>query len=236
VLVLTGQPSDTLLRAMESEAADLVAMGASRRELLRNMFSGTTVERVIRNASRPVLMVNKLPTGPYRRVLAATGLAAPSAHALRVASALGLLAGADLTVLHAFWQPGKAAPILTGSSTDEVAERRESLALDAQADLHRFLAGIGLPSAPPPRAIVREGAPGAVIKEEAGRLRSDLVLMGTEQRGALSTALLGSVAAEVLSVVECDVLVVPPGNSGEGTAGAPPPEQPGAAPTGGDDP
>ena len=43
VLVLTGQPSDALLRAMESEAADL-CMGASRRELLRNMFTGTTVE------------------------------------------------------------------------------------------------------------------------------------------------------------------------------------------------
>jgi hypothetical protein len=44
--------------------------------------------------------------------------------------------------------------------------------------------------------------------------------MGTEQRGVLSTTLLGSVAEEVLSVVECDVLVVPPGRPGERTSGA----------------
>ena len=235
VVVLTGQPSDSLLRATESEAADLIAMGASRRELLRYIFTGTTVERVIRNASRPVLMVNGLPTGPYRRLLAATDLDDPSAQALRVASALGLLAGADLTVLHAFWQPGKVAPILAGTSEEDMADRRESLAMDAQADLHRFLGAVGLPSAPPPRAIVREGAPEMVIREEVGRLRPDLVLMGTGQRGKLSAMLLGSVAEAVLSVVECDVLVVPPGNSGERTSGASPMAQPGAAPTGGDD-
>jgi nucleotide-binding universal stress UspA family protein len=133
-----------------------------------------------------------------------------------------LLAGADLTVLHAFWQPGKVAPILAGTSEEEMADRRESLALDAQADLHRFLGAVGLPSAPPPRAIVREGAPEMVIREEVGRLRPDLVLMGTGQRGALSAMLLGSVAEAVLSLVECDVLVVPPGNSGERTSGASP--------------
>ena len=77
-------------------------LGAHRRDLLRDVFVGTTAERVMRHGDRPVLMVNRPPAGPYRGVLAAADLDEGSAHALRTAAALGLLDGADLTVLHAF--------------------------------------------------------------------------------------------------------------------------------------
>jgi nucleotide-binding universal stress UspA family protein len=59
-----------------------------------------------------------------------------------------------------------------------------------------------------------------VIKGAVGRPRPDLLLMGTGQHGVLRRVFLGSVAAEVAPELECDVLVVPPGASRDGTAAA----------------
>jgi nucleotide-binding universal stress UspA family protein len=70
--------------------------------------------------------------------------------------------------------------------------------------------GVHRESAPALRMIVEEGRPATVIKEAVRRLRPDVVLMGTGQRGALSRLFLGSVAEKVLSDAACDVLVVPP--------------------------
>ncbi|MFL5282460.1 MAG: universal stress protein [Rhodopila sp.] len=51
-LVVAGDPFDALLRTAASEA-DLIVMGAHRRQLLRDIFIGTSVERVIRTG--PIL-------------------------------------------------------------------------------------------------------------------------------------------------------------------------------------
>ena len=210
ILVRAGGLSDSLMHAAETVKADLIAMGEPRRKPLRTMLVGTAVERVVRYESVPVLIVKGPPTRPYRRILAAVALDGPSARALRAGAALGLLAGADLTFLHAFWLPGKVAPILAGASESEMAKRLADTARDARIELERFLGGVGLAGAPTPRMIVEEGKPATVIKEVVRRLRPDVVLMGTGRRGALSRLFLGSVAEEVLSDAACDVLVVPP--------------------------
>ena len=210
ILVRAGGLSDSLMHAAETVKADLIAMGEPRRKPLRTMLVGTAVERVVRYGSVPVLIVKGPPTRPYRRILAAVALDGPSARALRAGAALGLLAGADLTFLHAFWLPGKVAPILAGASESEMAKRLADTARDARIELERFLGGVGLAGAPTPRMIVEEGKPATVIKEMVRRLRPDVVLMGTGRRGALSRLFLGSVAEEVLSDAACDVLVVPP--------------------------
>jgi universal stress protein E len=214
ILVRAGGLSDSLMRATETGAADLVVMGAPRRRPLRAMLVGTTVERVLRQGSVPVLTVMGPPTRPYRRILAAVELDGSSARALRVGAALGLLAGADLTVLHAFWLPGKVAPLLIGASEAQMAKRLADTARDARIGLGRFLGGVDLAGAPAPRMIVEEGRPATVIKGAVRRLRPEVVLMGTGQRGALSRLFLGSVAEEVLSDAACDVLVVPPAGPG----------------------
>ena len=68
-LVVEGDPFDGILRAAASTGADLIVMGAHRKQLLRDILVGTTIERVIRTGPFPVLMVNKevgsaLPDGP----------------------------------------------------------------------------------------------------------------------------------------------------------------------------
>ena len=57
------------------------------------------------------------------------------------------------------------------------------------------------------RARVVFGRPATVIVEEAGRLSSELVIIGSHNHGALASFTLGSVAAEVVDHAPCPVLV-----------------------------
>jgi nucleotide-binding universal stress UspA family protein len=52
-MVVAGDAFDGILRAARSRAADLVVMGAHRRQMLRDIFVGTTIERVIRAGPFP---------------------------------------------------------------------------------------------------------------------------------------------------------------------------------------
>jgi nucleotide-binding universal stress UspA family protein len=210
ILVETGGALDGIVRAAAAQRADLVVLGAQRRRPLRDALIGTTAERVARHGGRPVLMVNRLPDGPYRRVLAAVDLAEGSARALRAGAALGLLEGADLTVLHAFRAPGRDGLVLACAPRDAIEDHHSATALATRADLARLLAGEGLGRMPPSRLLVEEGRPAAVIGRAVERLRPDLVLLGAGARGALGRILLGSVAEEVMTQLDCDVLAVPP--------------------------
>jgi len=207
ILVEEGDAFDGIIRAAEMHAVDLVVLGTHRRRLLQDIFVGTTIERVIRLGSRPVLMVNCLPTAPYRHVLAAVDPEEGSAQALRSAAALGLLDGVDLTIVHAFELPGKRSLFLGDASAERIEHHLSTTEREVHADLSRFLAMAGL--VPPANIVAEEGRPASVIKEEVKRLRPDLLLMGARRHGALRRALLGSVASEVISDTECDILIVP---------------------------
>jgi len=209
VLVEEGDAFDGIIRAAEMHAVDLVVLGTHRRRLLQDIFVGTTIERVIRLGSRPVLMVNRLPTAPYRRILAAVDPEEGSAHALRTAAALGLLDGVNLTVLQAFDLPGKSSLVLGDAPAEQIEHYLSATAREVRADLIRFLAAGG--HVPPPAIVTKEGRPASVIKDEVKRLRPDLLLIGAGRHGALLRALIGSVASEVICDTESDILIVPLG-------------------------
>jgi universal stress protein E len=50
-IVVKGHPFDGILRAAAAADADLVVMGAHRKHVLRDIFTGTTIERVIRGGN-----------------------------------------------------------------------------------------------------------------------------------------------------------------------------------------
>ena len=58
------------------------------------------------------------------------------------------------------------------------------------------------------RSIVGTGAPTKEIIATAGLEHADLIVMGTQGRGGLDRALLGSVAERVLRLAPCPVLTV----------------------------
>jgi nucleotide-binding universal stress UspA family protein len=138
ILVEAGDAFDGIIRAAEAQEANLVVLGAHRRGPLGGIFAGTTAERVMRYGSRPVLLVNRPPAGPYRRILAAADLDEDSARALRTAASLGLLDGTDLTVLHAFQALGRGPLVLGDASAHAIADHVLARAQEARAALSRF--------------------------------------------------------------------------------------------------
>lgn len=211
-IIQEGVPCAAILRAADAEEADLIVLGEHRRRALMDIFTGTTVERVMRRGHRPVLMVNQPPSGPYRHVLAATDVSAPSARAIRTAIRLGLLDHARLTVLHAFEPYGPGALALADAPPATIAAHEAAAARAAAAALADFVAGLGLPG--PADQRIAMGRPATVVKEFVARLRPDLLVVGTAGAGLLRRAVMGSTAAEVLGAVDCDVLAVPPAERG----------------------
>lgn len=209
VAVVAGDAFDGILRAAKAHSADLIVMGAHRKQLLRDIFIGTTLERVIRTGPYPVLMVNREARAPYRRLLATTDLSEPSAHALKTAQAFGLLDGAEAILVHGFAAMAKGHLRLAGVRPEHIDEYVTQEQARVDGELTTFLEAHGLARNGWLRRVV-EGRAITVIREAARETAPDLVVIGTRARPALTTALLGSVTQDVLRSLETDILAVPP--------------------------
>jgi nucleotide-binding universal stress UspA family protein len=209
-MVIAGDAFDGILRTATTIAADLIVMGPHRKQLLQDIFIGTTIERVIRLGAYPVLMVNQQPAQQYRTMLATVDLSEYSAAALRQATSLGLMIGdGSVTILHAFFPFGKGMMVRSGLSQDSIDEYILSERQLAMDELARFLVSNDL-AVPGHSVRVVEGRPFDVIADSVKELRPDVLVMGTHGRSGIMRALLGSVTEEALRSLDVDILAVPP--------------------------
>ena len=209
-LVVAGDPFDGILRAAASTEAGLIVMGAHRKQLLRDVFVGTTIERVIRTAPVPVLMVNEEVDQPYRTALASVDLSEPSVNAIRTGKALGLPGGAQLALVHAFVPLGKGQMFHAGLSQDTIDGYVANERVRASKELAEFLEANGLDDHGQPVRVVEEGAPVEVISKAVAQVKPDVLIIGTHGRTGIAKILLGSVTEEVLRSLDIDILAVPP--------------------------
>jgi len=207
--VIEGDPFDGILRASDEIKADLIVMGAHRKQFLRDIFVGTTIERVIRKGNVPVLMVNNEAQLSYNRIVAPIDMSNASANALRIGIATGLIDERGATLLHAFWAPAKSKLRLAGSdqtSIDSyVADERQRAADEVAA----FLAANGLDGTKW-SVQLQEGEAIEVIAEMVAKTRPDLLVMGTHGRSGVLKTLIGSVTERALRTLNVDILAVPP--------------------------
>lgn len=208
-MVVTGDPFDAIVRTAAAQGADLIVMGAHRKQLLCDIIVGTTIERVIRTGGHPVLMVNNEAKSPYEVVLAPVDLSDASANAIKAARAAGLTDGARLEMLHAFLPVGKGKMSMAGlgqAAIDEyVSSERREVTMELTAFLlENDLGGSGA------SLRVEEGGAFEVISAGIDRMRPDLLVIGTHGRSGLMKVLLGSVTEEALRSLSVDILAVPP--------------------------
>jgi nucleotide-binding universal stress UspA family protein len=208
-MVITGDPFDGILRAAATIKADLVVMGAHRKQLLRDVFVGTTIERVIRTGPFPVLMVNNEAQQRYERILVAVDLSEPSANALRVAYTTGIMDEAQTTVLHAFLTSGKGKLFVAGADKASIESYVASERQTARDELAAFLVANNLDHHKWSLRL-EEGGVIYAISRAVAEMRPDLLIMGTHGRSALLKALIGSVTEEALRSLNVDILAVPP--------------------------
>lgn len=92
-----------------------------------------------------------------------------------------------------------------GGTDSEQAEARQAL---AEFMMEGLPGGVGYRAGTESRVLA--GAPAEVVLREAVAERASLIVMGTRGRGALTRAILGSTAREVLKDATVPVAVVPP--------------------------
>lgn len=202
--LVSGAVSGELARA--AAEFDMVIAGARGEDLLLDFELGRTSNRLVRQSTRPTLIVKRPADRPYRRVLAAVDFSEPS----RAAALCGAQVApqADLDLVHAFEVEFESAMHRGGVDQDKIEAYRGRAREQAMAAMNDFSGSLGLP----PEHIwpwVMHGYPPKVILDRAKQMGAQLIVMGKRAAGILEQALVGSVALEVLRDAECDVLVVP---------------------------
>lgn len=206
--LVLGTPDEGIVRTADEIDAELVVVGSNRRRSVNEMFAGTTVERVVRTSSRPVLVAVAPPARDYSSVLLTSDLSEGAAQAAAAAERLGLLDDAETTVIHAFTAPAQNMMLQSSATSQALRDYIEGRRAKAALGLAKFLKRRKI--AVPNRLVeLVETSPARLIEKCARKLEADLVVVGTTGRTGLHRLLIGSVAEEVLGGSSADVLAVP---------------------------
>jgi nucleotide-binding universal stress UspA family protein len=201
IRIESGDPADVILDVAREETCDLLVTGVARNEFLGRLTLGATVDRLVGAAPAPLLIVTDRASGAYRRVVVATDLSPTSLIALDMAAALST--AGTLTVFH-----GRHVPYTSFVSDAEALKTAAQQA--ALAETTAFIEAAPLSAAVRARVevLVRAGEPERNLADLARDGAVDLVALTTHGRGAVLTALLGSVARRIVTSLPCDALVV----------------------------
>lgn len=203
--VKVGAPWESILAEADAKRADLIVLGLHGKDALRDMFVGTTAERVIRHSVIPVLVVKEKPTGEYRFVVAATDFSPCSAHALGIG--LELAPEADFRLVHVFETP---FPNRIRFRDDELESYKrpfeDRLRLEAKQAMDAFMSGHSFSKASIKPILERdETIPGVlkIVREQD----ADLLVMGTHGGTGIVGNFIGSYALYMLNAPPCDMLI-----------------------------
>ena len=194
--LLSGKPSEVVLQQLQELDCDLLVLGAHHQR--HDFFSGTSLDRIARSCPVPLLLVARHDFQPYQRALAAIDFSLCACSALGQAYRL-LPETAELHALHVF-EPDK------GNAQQVEAQLQIQQALIDQLLLDEAQK---LPSEGPTLShSVLQGGILRTLQEQLKLCRSELLVLGSHGRSALSQALLGSLAQHFLHKAPCDIFVV----------------------------
>lgn len=202
---VTGRPVDEIARVAEELEADLIVTGTLGGGPFRSHLIGSTAERMVRKATRPVLMVRQLAHEPYRRALVAIDFSRWSAPSLAIAAAVA--PDAHFVLVHCVDVPFEGRMRLAGVSERAIDKYRTDAGNEASQRLAEVATQFGLP-ADRWTAIAPTGLdPWMQIVRQEQEQDCDLIVIGKHGRNAVEELLLGSTTNKVIAESSSDVLV-----------------------------
>ncbi|MGB5854294.1 MAG: universal stress protein [Oceanisphaera sp.] len=201
--VLLGKPYQVLGKQVRQLEADVLIVGRHHIEPLRDLFVGTTAERLLRHCDTPLLMVSTDSIEPYQNILAATDFSRSSHHALQ--ASLKLAPQAEIQLVHVCDPPFMGFVRYDQQDLDEMLEqKRERLRQEVATEMAHFLAEDDHSRI---HTDILTGDVQVRLTEAVELHRPQLLVLGTHGRQGISRLLIGSVATSFLSTLPCDVLV-----------------------------
>jgi nucleotide-binding universal stress UspA family protein len=204
-----GQPASRILEVATQEPADLLVVGTHGRTGIERLLLGSVADRMVRQASCPVLTVRSTPEGgprrEIRRICYATDFSPTARAAWSWVVALASAAGAEVDLVHVTFGPVPDRHL----SAETIGRMATLLHEQGRMEAERFLEQSTLPR---DRVHVRlsEGVPGEQIVHRAQEHAADLIVMGTHGWSGVVRWMLGSVAHHVIHTAPCPVLTVSP--------------------------
>jgi nucleotide-binding universal stress UspA family protein len=207
VVVRRGSVRDVIARTAQEWDADLIVVAAPKSRRLDTIV-GTTAERLVRTAKRPVLVVRRDVQDSYGKVAIAADLSAASLPMMRTAIRLAALGDASTTIVHAIHPSYDGTMRSVGLDESTIARYQRSSQESARRRLQSMIADAGLwPGST--RVVVRGDPPAAAIRTVIEYERPELLVIGASRWFLLKRLLIGSVADRLLRAALCDVLVIP---------------------------
>jgi len=191
-----GAAHRVLIETAQRNDCDVIVIGAAESDQAFARLIGSTADRVVHKADRPVLLVRDELVVPLTRVLLPVGLSDFAAEALEEGlELLGAMEGGREAELEA---------LFVSAEVDGQARQAAAGRLDG------FLAG---PRRTAERRIGSRVEFGLVDREILARIerwRPDLVVLRTHERSGVEPFLLGRVTTALLRRGETSLLVIPP--------------------------
>lgn len=198
--VARGAVAATVDAKARELGADLIVTGVAHVNAIGDFILGNDVERIVRDAPAPVLVVKHKPVEDYGRLVVASDFSNPSRHALEAAARL--FPELPLRLVHAYHVPFEGFVDEEGMVDEVKAEHRR--------ECDAFLEGAELPASARERLTtdLGYGTTCEVVARAVGEQAADLAVVGTHGRSGFRAAVIGSTAEALLSCLPSDVLMV----------------------------
>jgi nucleotide-binding universal stress UspA family protein len=215
-LVDIGQPARCILERAASLPADLIVMGTHGASGFEHLVLGSVTEKVLRQATCPVLTVPPRAQAtsrlPFKRLLCAVDFSDTSLTALQYAFSLAQEADATLTILHVLEWPWEEPPPpkleeLPLEQGFALAEYRRYCEKTAMSRLESIVP-VAMRFSHPPATRLRNGKPYVQILHVAAEEGSDVIVIGVRGRNPLDVTLFGSTTNQVVRRATCPVLTL----------------------------
>ncbi len=205
VYIVVGNMVHQVFDAARKEEADLIVIGRSRKRFIDQVYSGSNVTELLRQASIPVLVYKPMPDKievldrPFDRVLLATDWSSASVRAEDYLRPLNGVVN-RVHVIHVAQEKE-----LKGDSAMAVQKVRKTARRKLEEICDRF-AGVGIDA----RAHVYVGDPVQEIERAARDCQATLIVLGSSGKPEWVERWLGSVPQTIAEKSDYPTLIVPP--------------------------
>jgi nucleotide-binding universal stress UspA family protein len=211
-----GKPAQEIVATAGELKADLIVIATHGRGGFKHLMLGSTTEKVIRQATCPVLVVHEATRGPIKtaaegivlqRILVPVDFSDCAKEGARYASIFATGVGANLLFMHIVHPPDCMMVEGTAAAPNwpQLVEQTVLEAEDKLDQMVNFLPLVGISA----ETQVEVGDPVEKLIAASARPDIDMVITSTHGYSGLRHALLGSVAEPLARLATCPVLVVP---------------------------